>query len=452
MTVTIIPIDFHALMATILSTLLATLRNHMNKKTDTKHLKLRGNIWWYQRRIPKHLVNHYPDKSFLQVSLETGDIRLAKQQRDVLNGELEKKSLSTSQTNKGLKFRELVRDMERSRKHCPREWDLGIYPERLLEQGRTLELEAYMTVNGARDFSDKYKIRLTEAYALWKADWGRGKTAETLQKTETSISDFNKYCFKHFDWLEDPDVALDDISKKMVYRYIKHLEKTYKKATVQAKISRLKVVWQFAETIEEVSGVNPFAGHKYSSEEGRLTEKREPFSAEEMAKIRSYEWEKPVYKLLVDLGIFSGCRISELCNIKKKNVVVDDGIIAINIEKGKTKAATRTVPLPDAIGERLLAHIENKEDNDLVIGIGSKTASRTFSNFKVKHVTDNKLKGFHSFRHMYITAMERAGIEENITAQIVGHERGKTMSYGYYSKGHELRRLKEAVDRGTPLL
>ena len=116
------------------------------------------------------------------------------------------------------------------------------------------------------------------------------------------------------------------------------------------------------------------------------------------------------------------------------------------------KSGRFNLPLPDAIGERLLAHIENKEDDDFVIGIGSKTASRTFLNFKVKHVTDNKLKGFHSFKHMYITAMERAGIEENITAQIVGHEQGKTMSYGYYSKGHELRRLKEAVDKGTALM
>lgn len=108
-------------------------------------------------------------------------------------------------------------------------------------------------------------------------------------------------------------------------------------------------------------------------------------------------------------------------------------------------AATSTIPLPDAIGERFLAHIEDKEDNDFAIG--SKTASRTFSNFKVKPLTNDKLKGFHSFRHMHITEVERAGVEENITAQIVGHERGKTMSYGYYSKGHELIKLKNAVDK-----
>ncbi|WP_252728979.1 hypothetical protein [Aliiglaciecola lipolytica] len=88
----------------------------------------------------------------------------------------------------------------------------------------------------------------------------------------------------------------------------------------------------------------------------------------------------------------------------------------------------------------------------LVIGITGKAASRTFSNFKTRHVSTNKSKGFHSFRGMYITAMQRVGVDENITAQIVGHERGKTMSYAYYSLGHELRQLKEAVDKAEQYL
>jgi len=408
----LIPIDFQLVMKTILSTLF----NNMTKKTDTKPLKLRGNIWWYQRRTFKHLTNQYPNQPFIQISLDTADIRQARRKRDILNGELESKALRCSSSAESAQFREIVREMRRDQKNYPEKWDLGIYPEKLESQGRKVELEAYMTVTGAKDFSTKYKLRMSEALKMWQDDWGKG------------------------------DIAVEDISKKMVYQYIKHLEKTYKKATVQAKISRLKVVWDFSETMEEVSGVNPFTDHKYSSAEEHQTEKREPFTKEEVAKIRSHSWEKPVYSFLVDLGIYSGCRISELCNLKKKHVVVDDGIIAINIEKCKTKAATRIVPLPEAIGKRLLAHIENKEDDDFIIGIGSKTARRTFSNFKVKHVTDNKFKGFHSLRHIYITVMERAGIEENVTAQIVGHERGKTMSYGYYSKGHELKKLKETVD------
>ena len=419
----------------------------MSNKSDTVHLKLRGNIWWYQRRVPKHLKEYYPDQTSIQVSLETGDIREARRKRAVINGEIESKQLNRTTTTDGQRFRELVKEMERSSKLHPHSWDEWVDPEKLRAQKRSLELEAYMTVNGKRDFSTKYRFRLSEAFSMWKEDWGKDKTEDTLQKVEKAVHDFNKFCFKKFDWVDMADIAIEDVTKKMVYQYIKHLELSFKKATVQAKVSRLKMVWEFAETMEEVTGMNPFVGHKYSSADEHQTEKREPFTSSEMQKIVDYKWEKPIYSLLVELGIYTGCRISELCNLKKKHVVVENEIVAINIEKGKTKAATRTVPLPDEMGKKLLRRIEDISEDDLIIGVEAKTASRTFSRFKTQHVTDNNLKGFHSFRHMYITAMERAGIEENVTAQIVGHERGKTMSYGYYSKGHELTQLKRAVNK-----
>lgn len=415
----LIPIDFQLAMETILSTLLATLRNDMSKKTDTKHLKLRGNIWWYQSRIPKHLINQYPDQSFIQVSLETVDISEARKKRNVINGELESKCLRATTSTDGQRFRELVREME---------------------------LKAYMTVNGARDFSRKYRLTLMDGYKMWLDDVGQDKTEEHRQKIEKAIKDFGKFCFKNYGWIDSPSLAIENIDRKMVYAFIKHLGKSYKKTTVQGTISRINTIWVYLNKIDEVKGNNPFLDHIYSSAEEAQSEKQEPFTKEEVKVIRAYKWEKPVYSLLVDLGIYTGCRISELCNFKKKHVVVDEGIVAINIEKGKTKAATRTVPLPDFMGNRLLEHIERKQEEDYVIGLSSKTASRTFSNFKTRHVTNNNLKSFHSFRHMYITAMERAGVEENVTAQIVGHERGKTMSYGYYSKGHELRKLSESVN------
>lgn len=134
-----------------------------------------------------------------------------------------------------------------------------------------------------------------------------------------------------------------------------------------------------------------------------------------MAVIRSHKWEKPVHKMLMGLGIYSGCRVSELCNLKKKRVVLDEG-------------SNDLCPLIRLYQRQLPGHIKNKQDDDLVIAIDSKTAILTVSNFKVKYVTDNKRKGIHSFRHTYITAMECAGVIENVTAQTGGHERGKTMS------------------------
>ena len=52
---------------------------------------------------------------------------------------------------------------------------------------------------------------------------------------------------------------------------------------------------------------------------------------------------------------------------------------------------------------------------------------------------------------MYITGMERADVEENVTAQKVGHERVNDVLW-LYSKGHELRKLKGAVEKGRALL
>lgn len=126
-------------MATILYTLLDTIRNEINKQTDTKHLKLRGNIWWYQRRVPKNLINHYPNQQSIQVSLDTGDIREARKKRAILNGELESKSLRTTTNTEGQRFREIVREMERDRKNYPDEWDIMVYLEKLPREGRKVE-------------------------------------------------------------------------------------------------------------------------------------------------------------------------------------------------------------------------------------------------------------------------------------------------------------------------
>ncbi|OFC71073.1 DUF6538 domain-containing protein [Alteromonas confluentis] len=301
----------------------------MSALKDTKHLKLRGNIWWYQRRVPKHLANQYPDQSFIQISLETGDIREARKKRDVLNGEIESKSLRTITNTDGQRFRELVREMERDRANHPKKWDLAIYPERLQEQGQQLELEAYMTVNGARDFSRKYRLTILDGYEMWLNDVGQSKTEEHRHKIEKAIKDFGKFCFKNYDWIDSPNLVIEDIDRKLVYAFIKHLGKSYKKTTVQGTISRINTIWAYLKKIDEVKGDNPFHDHIYSSAEEAQSEKREPFTKEEVEIIRAYKWEKPVYSLLVDLGIYTGCRISELCNLKKKHVVVDEGIVAI---------------------------------------------------------------------------------------------------------------------------
>lgn len=48
---------------------------------------------------------------------------------------------------------------------------------------------------------------------------------------------------------------------------------------------------------------------------------------------------------------------------------------------------------------------------------------------------------------MFSTAMQRSGVIELKAAAILGHARGTTMTFRYYSDGYTLPQLKEAYDQ-----
>ena len=75
-----------------------------------------------------------------------------------------------------------------------------------------------------------------------------------------------------------------------------------------------------------------------------------------------------------------------------------------------------------------------------------KAAGRTFSRFKVSHITDDSTRSFHSLRNHFITAGQRTeGLSEFDVAYVAGHKTGTTMSFGHYAR-HDVKRLKQTVD------
>lgn len=156
---------------------------------------------------------------------------------------------------------------------------------------------------------------------------------------------------------------------------------------------------------------------------------------------------EPLKRLLVELGVFTGCRISELCSLRCKNIIVEGGITAIFIDVGKTKAATRVVPLTTELGEKARKIKDVSEYEDLVLGDDTKKMGRWFSRIKTDNVSTDSAKCFHSFRVMFSTAMQQSGVDELKAAAILGHKRGNTMTYGDYSRGYELQQLKDAYDQ-----
>lgn len=423
--------------------------------TTEKYLKLKKNScnWWYQRRVPKAIQHLVIDTDKIDATLDTADIKLARKKRDIINGRLADMALnplSSPQkakdivegnikelTSKRDQFIELVNQMAKRKEQHPIDWDLPYD----IDTADEVFLEAYQTVNGKRNFRYKYKITIKESLKGWVAEYQVRNKPDHISKVKKVVADFLTY-------LEVDNIQLEEINKGQVKGFIALLFQSYKKSTVTGYISRLRTLWTYSTRAGDLKGDSPFEGHDFYSED--KVDRKEMFSASEMQWLKeNVAINEPQKRLLLELGVYTGCRISELCNIKSKHVISNSNIIAIDIEKGKNDAATRTIPLTTDLGQRVKNLADTLQSEDLVLGMEGKEGSRWFSRIKQNNISTDSTKCFHSFRVMFATALHRAEVPELKAAALLGHSRGKTMTFGYYSRGYELEQLKVAYDQGV---
>ena len=155
-------------------------------------------------------------------------------------------------------------------------------------------------------------------------------------------------------------------------------------------------------------------------------------------------------KALFAFGIFTGARREEITHLRLSDVRED----YIKIRAAKTRAGNRSVPihaqlrpvinallnsnpspLPDAY---LLFDLTADRDGKRSLQVGKR-----FGRVKAKLGFDYRYT-FHSTRKTVSTQLERAGVSEGISADILGHEK-QTMTYGLYSGGSSLEQKAAAV-------
>lgn len=222
----------------------------------------------------------------------------------------------------------------------------------------------------------------------------------------------------------------------------------------------MKTLIEFAYSHSWFTSNNPFEKHKINTTKDR--KKKQPFTAEETRKLISLiKKESPSMRLLVWLGLYSGARISEVVSIPMTAIDEEDGIVMLGIateKRGKTKAATRRIPVPERClslfnqvkeaAESARSHylfmdlVTIRPDERIAYGV-----TKTFSDLKRAHISTRSDKGFHSFRVMMSTALQRADVSEWVSARLIGHSRGATMTYGYYSIGYTAKRLSEEQNK-----
>ena len=183
------------------------------------------------------------------------------------------------------------------------------------------------------------------------------------------------------------------------------------------------------------------------STRGVERDSRRPWSDAELARLMGFvdglkatDYMRP----LVMVAMYSGMRLNEICAITDKDI--EDGCFVIR--EAKNKNSLRRVPIHSA----LLPLVEGLKGY-LIPGLQpggqdakrGHEASKRFGRYKRKCGFDNALV-FHGLRASFIAKLENAGVPVNITESIVGHRR-QSMSYGVYSKGADMKVMREAVEK-----
>ncbi|KPQ24891.1 MAG: Site-specific recombinase XerD [Halomonas sp. HL-48] len=429
--------------------------------SDHKYLKLRHNTWYFQKRVPKALKHLYPDQVLIEQSLETGDIKEARYKRDILLGQLRQREqllkIQSQPRQRFLQYVDELQDVAAKQFVGPGlMWHEVLDPESVRKASDPEYVEAFKTVMQGKTQSDRYGVTLNEVldHFIKSSEREELHTVGTRERFKKTVVVFLRY---H----NSDDIQMSEIERSKVFGFIDHCREKLSGATVQGHISRLKNLWDYAYSRAWVSADNPFEKHKINTTKGR--QMKQPFTSSELRKLLAVMENQPQsMQLLTQMGLYTGARISELVGLKLEDFKEDDGVLMMGIAQqgdGKTKAASRWIPVPlpchEALKRAQASAVNAKSEylfHDLVSirpdGRHSYAATKQFGEIKRQHVTDRQDKGFHSFRVMMATAMQQADVSELETAYLLGHSRkGLTMSYGYYSKGYDAKRLLTAQNK-----
>ncbi|NDO80922.1 integrase [Citrobacter sp. NCU1] len=399
----------------------------VKKKLSPQHsLWLRGSTWHLHWNVPARLRKEpvFRGKAVYSVTLKTDDLRKAQRMRDSIISKFQAMADASAEQISRRAFMVAYDEASRAKEALDARLqymegkdafdavdglESAFDAEREFKNGNLEKAEGYLAALHQRhELIAKYTMTLHEA--AWEfIKENEGKYDKVIySRVKLASASLLKYIGKK-------DVNLNSVTPRQVTRWISSIAATSSDGTRRSYISALNTMWQWAWLNEHVDGDSPFKGTKIEMSGDRTS--YEDFTVEELQQIVAVS--KQAELDLIRFGLVTGCRLGELLGLTPANFIIVEGVHAIKIIEGKTAAAARVIPPPAYLYDALKLCIESGTWK----GKGVTTWSQRFSTLKRNAIGKGKdTKTFHSFRHMAATAYERAGIEERITAVLLGHK------------------------------
>lgn len=317
----------------------------------------------------------------------------------------------------------------------------GCMPAAAAPSGRAVKAES--TVSGHT---------LSSLIPVWKRE--RKPAEKTLQSAAKAV-----------DEMGDPDVSTMRRQTIIAYRD-RLLEEGKATKTINTRLSFIRILLGVAKDRGYVE-VN-HADDTALAEDKRAVELRAPYQPNQIqAVISATEGMKeslPAMYWLPRLARWTGARLNELHQLRKRDVQVREGVPGLMItDEGdsgqgvpmrlKNAGSRRWVPLAAPVRE-FAEWVSERPDGPLFpakpnkYGIISDAFSKRYGRFLRDSLKLNDdLVTFHSWRHTFADMCRDAGVEPEVRMALMGHTEGGAA--GTYGSGNGLhpRRLIEAINR-----
>ncbi|QTH72029.1 tyrosine-type recombinase/integrase [Pseudoalteromonas xiamenensis] len=203
--------------------------------------------------------------------------------------------------------------------------------------------------------------------------------------------------------------------------------------------------------------VNPFKDQKFMQpKKASKTDQRQAFEPADVIRlIDAAKRKKRPDQNLVDailIAAYTGMRREEIAQLRVENIKEAEGVKYFEIVEAKTQAGVRNVPIHPKLASLVKRLCATSNDGYLLTrepirpnGERGDAIGKRFKTLRDSLGFDNRYV-FHSLRKTVSTLFERAGVNHNEAAEIVGHEK-QGMTYGLYSAGMSMRQKYEIISR-----
>lgn len=265
--------------------------------------------------------------------------------------------------------------------------------------------------------------------------------------------------------------SVDQLTRNHARKYRDVLiEKGLSKSTIENRLGFLATLFRHGqkELIEHLH-INPFDHIEIRAQPIRAPKNRRAYETSELSRIVNSNLYQPGHVVkgqvteaaywLPLLGMFTGARLEEICQLYLSDVQIINGVHTIrfaNLEEGqklKTQSSFRRVPLhKQLIACGFIKHVEQMRalghervfpslSNSNSHGTFSNAAGKWFARFldSIK-LTDSRLD-FHSFRYTFKQQCTLQGIPNEVRDALTGH---------WSSAGDASRVYMRAEDRQYP--